>query len=444
MADKDSYLSSLAAIEPKLTDKAPPWLQGVRKTATEQFAEQGFPVTKDEDWRFTRVRPLLGHDFELAAEPVQSNGLGSQLEKLSFADEGMHRIVFVNGHYDESLSSLADVPDGVRVENLGTAVEKDDGSIEKHLSRIADVSKNPFTALNTAHILGGAFIHLPEKAVVEKPIHVLFATRSGDKSVASHPRTLVVAETGSRATVVESYVGLEEELYFTNAVTEIVVKDNARLDHCKLQKESRAAYHIGSLQTHVGKDARFLTDNICLGGAFVRNDVGAVLGGEGIDCTLDGLYLAGGSQHVDNHTAIEHANPHCDSHELYKGILDASARAVFNGRIHVHPDAQKTDAKQSNRCILLSDDAQVNTNPQLEIYADDVKCTHGAAVGQIDENAVFYMRARGINLAMAKHMLIHAFANEILEKISVEPLRERLADDLSGWLSSTSALSQSR
>jgi Fe-S cluster assembly protein SufD len=243
---------------------------------------------------------------------------------------------------------------------------------------------------------------------------------------------------------VESYVGFESDAYFTNAVTEIVVKENTEIDHCKLQRESDAAYHMATVRAHIGKGSRFKTDAVSFGGTLVRNDLHAVLADEGIECTMNGLYLASGHQHVDNHTVIEHAKPRCSSRELFKGILGGRAKAVFNGRIHVHPQAQKTDAKQTNRCILLSDDAQINTNPQLEIYADDVKCTHGAAVGRIDEDAVFYLRSRGIDDASARRILVFAFANEVLEDLRIGPVREHLTADLDRWLSAARGRGGSR
>jgi Fe-S cluster assembly protein SufD len=292
-------------------------------------------------------------------------------------------------------------------------------------------------ALNTAHVHDGAFIHLPRGTRIEEPIHILYVSRSNGSSVVSHPRTLIIAEDGTRASFVESYVGFESDAYFTNAVTEIVVKENAEIDHCKLQRESDSAYHMATVRAQVGRSSRFLTSSLSFGGALVRNDTHAVLADEGIECALNGLYLARNHQHVDNHTVIEHTKPNCSSRELFKGILGGRAKAVFNGRIHVHPQAQKTDAKQTNRCILLSDDAQINSNPQLEIYADDVKCTHGAAVGRLDEDAVFYLRSRGIDDAAARRMLVFAFANEVLEDVRIAPVREHLTTDLDRWLADT-------
>ena len=430
--NEESLIKNFKTHEPVLAEAGPAWLHTIRKDAIGKFEELGFPTLKDEDWRFTRVRPLLQHDFQLT-DGYKANGVtASDLDEVSFADAGLHRMVFVNGHYAADLSSVGELPAGVRVESLADVLANDPAAVEPHLAKLAATDKNPFVALNTAHITDGLFVFVPKNTVVDTPVHVIFLSRANESAVASHPRNVIVAEEGAKLTVLESWVG--KDVYFNNPVTEIVVGDNADVNHYKVQKESLSAYHVATVQATLGKDSRFNTNSISLGGALVRNDINTYLGGEGIECTLDGLYMADTGQHVDNHTQIDHAMPHCDSHELYKGILNGRAKAVFNGRINVYEDAQKTDAKQSNRCMLLSDDAQVNTNPQLEIFADDVKCTHGATVGQIDEKSIFYLRARGIPKEQARHMLIYAFANEILERIEVEPLRERLATDLYGWL----------
>jgi Fe-S cluster assembly protein SufD len=426
MADKNTYIARLKEFASSPAAKAPSWVKDIRASAADQFAEQGFPTTKNEEWRFTRVRPLLQHDFMLPDTLSPSGFSPETLRGLSFDDSTFHRLVFVNGNFAEHLSSL-DPSDGLEIKSLRQAFETDEALVQQHLAKHAAPDKNPFVALNTAYLFDGAFVRIAKGASIDKPIHLLFASTPDGKTPMSQPRNLIVAEELAQATVVESYVGIDRATYFTNAVTEAVVAQGARIKHYKVQKESHAAYHVASLNANMQRDARFSTECVSMGGALVRNDVATVLDGEGIDCRMDGLYVADGHQHVDNHTNIEHARPHCDSHELYKGILAGRAKGVFNGKIHVHPDAQKTDAKQSNGCMLLSEDAQINTNPQLEIYADDVKCTHGAFVGQIDEKAVFYLRSRGIKNTDARHMLV----------IKVEPLRDRLGADLIAWLSGT-------
>jgi Fe-S cluster assembly protein SufD len=298
--------------------------------------------------------------------------------------------------------------------------------MEPHLARHANLENQPFVALNTAFLADGAFVFLPRNAVVEEPIHLLFVSTGAAAPTVSHPRALLVAGENSRATIVESYSGQNDGIYFTNAVTEAVLGENAVIDHYKLNRESEQAYHLATMQVQLERSANFSSHSVTLGGGIVRNDVNAYLGGEGITCTLNGVYLANGRRLVDNHTTIDHAMPHCESHEFYKGILDDRAHGVFNGKIYVRQDAQKTDAKQTNQTLLLSKEATINTKPQLEIFADDVKCTHGATVGQLSEEAVFYLRSRGIGAAEARALLIYAFASDIVSRIKVEPLREQL------------------
>jgi Fe-S cluster assembly protein SufD len=321
--------------------------------------------------------------------------------------------------------------------SLSEALATSPELVEEHLGRYADIATNPFVALNTAFVREGVFLHIPDGVAIEEPIHVVFGTVTSN--IVTHPRMLIVAGKNTEVKIVESWVASAES-YFNNPVTEMVCGENASLCHCRVQHESRTAFHVAAQQAHLARSSRFSTENISLGGALVRNDVGAWLGGEGIDCRLDGLYLASERQHVDNHTFVRHAEPHCHSFELYKGILAGRARGVFSGRIYVDQDAQKTDAKQENNCILLSDDARVNSSPQLEIFADDVKCTHGATVGQLDQDAIFYLRSRGINAEEARHMLIHAFAGEVLERVVVDDLRERLEVELFWWLSKSVGL----
>ena len=435
MTSVETYVKGFEAFESRICSGAPVWLRDLRRAAIERFSALGFPGPKDESWRFTRVRPLLSHDFRLTPRYDRTALSSRQIEELSMEDTGFRRLAFVNGHFAEDLSDIDDLPAGVRIGSLERFIVSDPEPVQRYLGKYADPAAHPFVALNTAHVHDGAFIHLPKGARIEEPIHILYLTRSNGNPVVSHPRTLIIAEEGTRASFVESYVGFEADAYFTNAVTEIVVKENAEIDHCKLQRESGDAYHMATVRAQIGRNSRFGTSSLSFGGALVRNDTHAVLADEGIECALNGLYLARDHQHVDNHTVIEHAKPNCASRELFKGILGGRAKAVFNGRIHVHPQAQKTDAKQTNRCILLSDDAQINTNPQLEIYADDVKCTHGAAVGRLDEDAVFYLRSRGIDDAAARRMLVFAFANEVLEDVRIAPVREHLTADLDRWLS---------
>jgi Fe-S cluster assembly protein SufD len=337
--------------------------------------------------------------------------------------EASAELVFVNGRYAPSLSTAGALPDGIRAGSLAPALASD--SVEPYLTRVAGFDRRAFTALNTSSFVDGAFIHVPANAVLERPIHVLFVSTADGRPTVAHPRVLLVVGKSAQVTIVESYVGPNADRYFTNAVTEVVVGENASVEHYKVQRESFDAYHIGTMHVVGTRNASFRSHSLSFGGALVRNEIIAMLDGEGIECTLNGLYLADGRRLVDNHTTIDHAKPHCGSREVYKGILADHARAVFNGRIIVRPDAQKTDAKQTNKALLLSEDAQINTKPELEIFANDVKCTHGAAVGQMDDEAMFYLRARGLGREEARNLLIHAFAGDVLNRMPLETLRTR-------------------
>jgi len=336
------------------------------------------------------------------------------------------QLVFVNGRYSPALSSLRSLPEGVKAGSLAMALSGDPAAVEPHLARHASYQGHPFVALNTAFLQDGAFVSIPKGKVVETPIYMLFVSTPRGKAIVSHPRNLILAGDDSQTMIVESYIGLNNALYFTNVVTEIVAGENAVVAHYKLQRESEEAFHISTVQASLNHSSNFSSHSIDLGGALVRNDVNAVLDGQGIECVLDGLYMVAGRQHVDNHTRIDHVKPHCSSRELYKGVLGGRSKGVFNGKIYVHKDAQKTDAKQTNKNLLLSEDAVINTKPQLEIYADDVKCTHGTTIGQLDQEAIFYLRSRGIDLEAARGLLTYAFASEMIGRIKVEPVRAQL------------------
>jgi Fe-S cluster assembly protein SufD len=426
MEEKDVYLADFARFEQGLREGTRSPLHRIRQAAIERFSALGFPTPHDEEWRFTPLAPLVRTPFKLA---VSARVRPEQVERFTFAGD-LTRLVFVNGRYAPELSSLRPLPDGVFAGSLADALKTHADKVEPHLARYADHEEHAFVALNTAFLNDGAFVFLPRNKVVEEPIHLLFlATASGEPTVA-HPRNLVVASENSQARIVETYASLSERVSFTNAVTEIVVEPGAIVDHYKLQRESKAAFHVATLQIHMDRGSNLSSHGLTFGGMLTRNEINAVLDAEGCECTLNGLYLAGGEQLIDNHTRIDHAKPHCASHELYKGILDGKAKGVFNGKIFVHQDAQKTDAKQTNQTLLLSDDAVINTKPQLEIYADDVKCTHGATVGQLDPNALFYLRSRGLGLDEARSLLTYAFANDIIGRIKIEPLRAQLEEAL--------------
>jgi len=404
----------------------------VRRAAMDRFVEMGFPTMRQEDWRFTNTAPIVRTPFQLATRNGATLDAGVLAEHI--LDGTWPRLVFVNGYFSAGLSSVSDLPGSIQVASIADVTAGDGPTIEDHLARYADYETHPFTAMNTAFSSDGAVIRVPEGTALDRPVHVLYVSVPGAEPQVSHPRGLIIAEAGSQLTVIESYLGIESgpgaAAYFTNGVTEIVVGDNATIDHYKVVREKPDSYHVGTTHIRQTRDSTVTSHVVTLGGALVRNDVTAVLDGEGAYCTLNGLYVMRDRSHVDNHLCVEHAKPHGDSRQFYKGVLDDHARAVFSGRINVHKDAQKTDAKQTNMNLLLSDNAQVHTKPQLEIFADDVKCTHGATIGQIDEQAIFYLQSRGIDETTARSVLLFAFVNESLERVRPEPLRNQLREAL--------------
>ena len=421
---RDTYHTTFERVQRDVP--LPAFASDLRERAFARFNDLGFPTTKHEHWRFTNVAPIAGTPFVLAP---QAEVPAAVLAPYQLASVPGPRLVFVNGRYVAQRSAVSDLPAGLEVRSLAEALATDAGALEPRLGQVAAFDHKAFTALNTALLYDGAVVRVSANTVVESPVHLLFVSTGADSHAAtamSHPRVLVEAEENSQIRIVESYAGAEDARYFANGVTEVVAGPNAVVDHYKLLRDSVRAFHIASMQVQLARSANFSSHSITLGGALVRNDVDAVLTGEGIECTLNGLYLANGRRLVDNHTTIHHARPHCASHELYKGIIDDQAHAVFNGKIVVAIDAQKTDAKQTNKALLLSEDAQINTKPELEIFADDVKCTHGATVGQLDDEALFYLRSRGIGIDQARSVLIHAFASDLLNRIASVPIRAQL------------------
>jgi Fe-S cluster assembly protein SufD len=402
----------------------PKWLAPLRKAGLASFADQGFPKLSDEDWRFTNVAPIAKLNFQLAKE-VSVNGAESKLiDESAFTKLSGHRLVFVNGFFSAKLSSIKPVSGGVRIENLSAALSKDSALIEKHLGKFAHTAKNTFAALNQAFFTDGAFIFVPQGVEVAEPVQLIYISSATQNGETILPRNLVIAEANTKLTVVESYISTGDVAYFTNAVTEILAGDNAAVEHIKLQDEAPDAFHIATIAGEFGRASNVTVHSFALGAKLSRTNIRTKLAGEGLECILNGLYLTRGEQLADHHMIVEHAQPHCASHEYFNGILDDKSKGVFHGRIYVHPIAQKTDAKQTNKNLLLSDDATADTKPQLEIYADDVKCTHGATIGQLNDESIFYLRSRGIDTASAKRMLVHAFAGEIIERIKCEPARE--------------------
>jgi Fe-S cluster assembly protein SufD len=420
----ENYLKSFTEFEKLAADHDLPWLRKLRKDAFARFCEAGFPTTHDEDWRFTNVSAIAQTPFRLARN---GRARRSQQELEPYRVPGFAcQLVFVNGYLACELSSLDSLPDGLRVGSLAGKISSNPRAIEPHLGRYLDIRRDSFCALNTAFVEDGAYVYIRRGTLVEEPIYLLFVSTGDGAPSMSHPRNLVVAEEDSHATIVEDYVSLDSGAAFCNTVTELVASDHTVLSHYMIEREHKQAFNISTLRIQQGRSANVVSHSVLLGGVLVRNNVHSVLAGEGGECLINGLFIGNGHQHLDNYMLVEHASPRCGSRQFYNGILDGHAHGVFHGRIIVHEDAQKTDAKQTNRNLLLSDDAQIDTKPQLEIYADDVKCTHGATIGQIEGDALFYLRSRGIDEVSARKLLLFAFARECLDRIKEGPVRKHV------------------
>lgn len=419
----DTYLSTFAELEREPAGRGPAWVHGIRKEAIARFAELGFPSTRLEDWRYTNVAAITKVHF-LPVRAYHRNGLTPDwLEQATLGGLTGSRLVVVDGQFSAELSSLGGLPRGAQVSSLAAAIESNGDFIVARLARYARDNESGFLALNTAFLKDGAFLRIAPATVVEQPIHLVFvSTAQGDPTV-SHPRTLIVAEEGCQATIIESYVSCGNGTYLTNAVTELVAGQGAVIEYSKLALENESTFHVAALSVHQERASNVVLHSLSLSGGLVRNDVTVVLDGEGSESMLNGLFVGTGRAHVDNHTTIDHVKPRCTSQEFYNGILGGKSTGVFNGRIRVRANAQKTSARQTNKNLLLSPDAQINTKPQLEISADDVKCNHGSTIGQLDANALFYLRTRGIDTDAARAMLTYAFAREMISRLRCEPLR---------------------
>jgi Fe-S cluster assembly protein SufD len=417
--DVGTYLENFTDFQKRAAGRSLPWLRKLREDAFARFAEAGFPTTHNEDWRFTNVAPIARTQFHLPGKTfVQLPPAGLTSWKI---EGSAARLVFVNGRFAPELSVMGALPKGAAVASLREQIEGNSDKLSTQLGKYADTERDAFCALNTAFLEDGAYVHVRRGAVVEGPIHLLFVSTSNGAPLMSHPRNLLVFEDQSQGTVVEEYVSLGRGTMLSNSVTEVVAGEDAHVEHYMIEREHRDAFNVSTLRIQQGRSANVASHSFLLGGGLVRNNVHPVLAGEGGECLINGLFVGSGRQHLDNFMHVEHASPHCSSRQFYNGILDEHARGVFHGRIVVHKDAQKTDAKQTNRNLLLSDDVQIDTKPQLEIYADDVKCTHGATIGQIDENALFYLRSRGLDEAGARQLLLLAFASECVERMKSGP-----------------------
>jgi Fe-S cluster assembly protein SufD len=417
-----NYLESFTDFQKLAPGRDLGWLRELREGGFARFCETGFPTTHDEDWRFTNVSAIAKTSFRLA-EKGDFTVSERELEPYRFAGAAC-QLVFVDGHFAPELSRISNLPPGLEVGGLAEKIEKDPRSVEQHLGRYLNTQRDAFAALNAAFLNDGAYVHIQRRAVIEQPVHLLYVSANENGPVMSHPRNLIVAERESQAAIIEDYVSLRDGSAFCNTATELVAGDAAVISHYMIERENREAFNISTLRIEQGRGANVASHSILLGGALVRNNVHPVLAGEGAECLINGLFLGSERQHLDNYMLVEHASAHCASRQFYNGILDGQAHGVFHGRIIVHKIAQKTDAKQTNRNLLLSDDARIDTKPQLEIYADDVKCTHGATIGQIEEGALFYLRSRGIDEASARRLLLHAFASECLDRMKQQPVRD--------------------
>lgn len=404
---------------------SPAWLNELREAGIASFRSLGFPTPKIEEWKYTNLGPIAAFDFSRRSGTRKKI---SRVDLLSeaFADASGTRLVFLNGVYAPELSSRDRLPEGVRLQSLAESIKGDDEFLSTQLGRYARYRQQSLVALNTAFIGDGAVLVVPPGRRLAEPVQLIYVSGADGEQLVTHPRTLIFLGAGSEAKIIESYIGMTRESYFCNAVTELIAERDSLAEHCRVQREGEAAFHTGTFEAKLARGAHLTAHAVTLAGSLVRNDVHVALEGEGAECILNGLYLGAGRQHIDNSTVIEHVKPRARSFELYKGILNGAAHGVFNGKIVVHKDAQKSDARQVNKNLLLSDDAVVNTKPQLEIHADDVKCSHGSTIGQIDPDALFYFRSRGLGLAEARRLLSSAFAADVVARIKVAPLRQRL------------------
>ena len=421
-----AFLQGVSRFQSKANGPRPGWLKTLRRSAFECVSEQGFPTGKDEAWKYTRVAPILGIPFE-PAEPGARCALSLDDVAELAGDLGGPRMVFVNGYFVNELSALKNLPEGVKLSSLASVFAQESEALESLLQqRLFRERAQSFTALNIALGEDGAFIRILAHTTIEEPIHLVFISDAGATPLVSHPLSVVFAGAGSRATIVETHAGIAGGIYLNNALTEIVLDEGAVVEHYKVQNEAESAFHLAFMDVHQGRASRFSAHSVALGAALARHEVKVTLEAPEAQVVLNGLYLPRGRQLLDNPTTIEHLAPHGTSRQLYKGVVDGHGRGIFDGRIVVQPGAMKTDASQTNKNLLLSSSAQAYTRPRLEIFADDVKCAHGAAVGQIDEEALYYLRTRGIPQQAARDLLTDAFASEVLELIQVPPLRSRV------------------
>lgn len=427
----DSYLEGYKQFKKLGNINSTELINSTKEDAIDNFVKLGFPTIKDEDWRFTNILPIVKSQFSLQSEkPVDIGKI--DLNKYIIPELNSHLMVFVDGIFSKELSNIKTTNSNVKIKPISESLIDDSNVIDQYIFKCADIETEAFTALNTAYFFDGAFVYVPKNTVLEQAVHILYISSDSNSCMYS-PRNLIVVEDSSQAIVIEHYVSLQDSVYLSNTVSEVVIGENSTLDHYFIEQESKKAFSISTLEIKQGRNSNLNSHSILLGGSIVRNNIHPVLSGEGCNSTINGLFMSSGRQHMDNFMKIEHASPHCDSRQLYNGILADKSRGVFHGRIIVHKDAQKTDAKQTNRNLLLSDFAKIDTKPQLEIYADDVKCTHGATIGQLDKDSLFYLRSRGIEQPLAKAILLRAFASQSIETIRDLPIRNYVEKLVNNW-----------
>jgi Fe-S cluster assembly protein SufD len=420
----EHYLDQFNRAKPWLPGSAHQWALNMRENAWELFNSEGFPTIREENWKYTDLRSLAKSNFILSERGM--NGIDEQtVSSWKFTNVPCHTMVFVNGHYSSQLSHEDRLPSGITISSLSQALTQNPEMVESVLQQTTTQKVSPLTALNMALMTDGAVIILDDDTT-SQPIHLLYITTSHKENISTQIRNLIIGGRGSSATIVESYVSKEGATSFTNVVSDVMIHESAKVEHYKVQQESLNSYHIGAINVRQYRDSRYISNSISLGAGLARTDIHSMLNEEGASCCLNGLYIVGGKQHVDHHTRIDHNVPSGKSEEFYKGVINGRARAVFNGKVVVHEKAQKTDAQQSNRNLLLSKEAEVDTKPELEIYADDVKCSHGATVGQLEEDTLFYLQSRGIEEENARKILIYAFIDDIISRITIKELRTRL------------------
>lgn len=428
--EMDPYLDAFKAFDQDESKIAPEWIRKIRRQAISRFNDLGFPTARqgNEEWKYTDVGPMVKVPFHYPNDTTRGDIRASDLDLISLSNIRWHQLVFVDGVFQENLSSASEISRGVKVLSLASAIADNPELVLGHLGLHAGYVEQAFTALNTAFLHDGAFVHIPNGVSVEKPIHLLFLTSARQKDSLFQPRVLVVTGESSKATIIESQVSISDSRYLSNAVSEVVVGPGGALDYFRIQQHSGEAFQVGTTNVNLADASTFTSMVVDLGGRLVRNNLNVLMCGEGASCTLNGIYLVTKSQHVDNQVIIDHTKPHTSSRELYKGILGDKSRAVFHGSIIVRPGAQKVDARQEDKNLLLSDQAEADTKPAFWIYADDVKCSHGASTGQLDDDALFYLRSRGLPEQAARSMLVRGFVDEVIDTIPSVPFKNHVED----------------